>query len=104
MPTMVATGMRRPRMHGTPSICLGSTVIRLSLSVLSVAILAILCHARPPVSTCHTADGSSRSLTAAAPCRSPLALDNQLLSQCPCACVDAHQVDPDRQIAQVKGH
>src|SRR5271166_6414386 len=37
MPTTVATGMRRPRMHGTPSICLGSKVIRVNLTRTSCA-------------------------------------------------------------------
>src|SRR6266851_6664778 len=34
-PTTVATGMRSPRMHGTPSICLGLTVMRVNFMALS---------------------------------------------------------------------
>src|SRR5260221_6933880 len=35
IPTTAATGMRRPRMHGTPSICLGLTVMRVNFMALS---------------------------------------------------------------------
>src|SRR6266571_2433882 len=35
IPTTVATGMRNPRMHGMPSICLGLTVMRVNFMALS---------------------------------------------------------------------
>jgi hypothetical protein len=40
IPTIVATGMRSPRMHGTPPICFGSTVIRLNFMAVCRLLIA----------------------------------------------------------------
>src|SRR5712691_3564707 len=44
IPTTVATGMRSPRMQGTPPICLGSTVIRVNFIGLLQQDSSTPCH------------------------------------------------------------